>query len=110
MDIFPLIICTLSCHWAQPLWQPSMTDWRECDVFVRLPPKRPRKSAIVSQSPYVSQVPMTTNGGAHKFNKNENNYWLHAHFEPQQVDVLVSSIDTSPGQSECICPDSSLKI
>ena len=26
-----------------------------------------------------------------KFNKNENN-WLHKHFEPQQVDVVVSSI------------------
>ena len=34
---------------------------------------------------------MATNGGAHKFNKNENN-WLHKHFEPQQVDVVVSSI------------------
>ena len=34
---------------------------------------------------------MTTNGGAHKFNKNENN-WAHKHFEPQQVDVDVSSI------------------
>ena len=34
---------------------------------------------------------MTTNGGAHKFNKNENN-WPHKHFEPQQVDVAVSSI------------------
>ena len=31
---------------------------------------------------------MATNGGAHKFNKNENN-WLHEHFE--QVDVIVSS-------------------
>ena len=52
---------------------------------------------------------MATNGGAHKFNKNENN-WRHKHFEPQQVDVVVSSIysvDTSPGQSECICPESS---
>ena len=45
----------------------------------------------VSRSPCVSQVPMVTNGGAHKFNKNENN-WLHKHFEPQQVDVVVSSI------------------
>ena len=34
---------------------------------------------------------MATNGGAHKFNKNEN-IWLHKHFEPQQVDVVVSSI------------------
>ena len=34
---------------------------------------------------------MTTNGGAHKFNKNENN-WLHKHFEPQQIDVVVSSL------------------
>ena len=34
---------------------------------------------------------MATNGGAHKFNNNENN-WLHNHFEPQQVDVVVSSI------------------
>ena len=34
---------------------------------------------------------MATNGGAHKFNKNDNN-WLHKHFEPQQVDVVVSSI------------------
>ena len=34
---------------------------------------------------------MTTNGSAHKFNKNHNN-WLHKHFEPQQVDVVVSSI------------------
>ena len=34
---------------------------------------------------------MATNGGAHKFNKNENN-WLHKHFEPQQVDVVMSSI------------------
>ena len=33
---------------------------------------------------------MASNGGAHKFNKNENN-WLHKHFEPQQVDVVVSS-------------------
>ena len=33
MDIFPLIICMLSCQWAQPYWQPSMSDWRECDVF-----------------------------------------------------------------------------
>ena len=82
MDIFPLIICLLII---------SMTDWRECDVFVRLPPKRPRKSVIVSRSPCVSQVPMATNGGAHKCNKYENN-WLHKHFEPQQVDVVVSSI------------------
>ena len=34
---------------------------------------------------------MATNGGAHKFNKNDTN-WLHKHFEPQQVDVVVSSI------------------
>ena len=34
---------------------------------------------------------MATNGGTHKFNKNENN-WLHKHFEPQQVDVVVSCI------------------
>ena len=34
---------------------------------------------------------MATNGGAHKFNKNDNN-WLHKHFELQQVDVVVSSI------------------
>ena len=27
LDISPLIICTLSCHWAQPFWQPSMSDW-----------------------------------------------------------------------------------
>ena len=54
---------------------------------------------------------MATNGGAHKFNKNENN-WLRKYFEPQQVDVVVSSIsiDTSPGQSECICPDSSFNV
>ena len=51
---------------------------------------------------------MATNGGAHKFVKNENN-WLHKHFDPQQVDVVVSSIGTSPGQSECICSDSSFK-
>ena len=53
---------------------------------------------------------MATNGGVHKFNKNENN-WLHKHFKPQQVDVVVSSIYiyTSPGQSECICLDSSFK-
>ena len=55
---------------------------------------------------------MATNGGTHKCNKNENN-WSHKHFEPQQVDVVVSCIyiyiDTSPGQSECICPDSSFK-
>ena len=46
---------------------------------------------IVSRSPCASQVPMVTNGGAHKFNKNENN-WFHKHLEPQQVDVVVSSI------------------
>ena len=34
---------------------------------------------------------MTTNGGAHKFKKNDNN-WFHKHSEPQQVDVVVSSI------------------
>ena len=34
---------------------------------------------------------MAINGGPHKFNKNANN-WLHKHFEPQQVDVVVSSI------------------
>ena len=34
---------------------------------------------------------MAINGGAHKFNKNENN-WPHKYFEPQQVDVVVSSI------------------
>ena len=34
---------------------------------------------------------MATNGGAHRFTKNENN-WLHKHFEPQEVDVVVSSI------------------
>ena len=34
---------------------------------------------------------MATNGGAHKFNKNDND-WLHKHFEPQQVDAVVSSI------------------
>ena len=71
-----------------------MTDWREWDVVVR-PGDRaetgPFKSVIVSRSPCVSQVPMATNGGAHKFHKNENN-WLHKHFEPQQVDVVVSSI------------------
>ena len=39
----------------------------------------------------VSQVPMVTNGGAHKFNKNDNN-WRHKHFEPQRVDVVVPSI------------------
>ena len=33
---------------------------------------------------------MVTNDGAHKFNIKENN-WLHKHFEPQQVDVVVSS-------------------
>ena len=47
---------------------------------------------VPNGSPCVSQVPMTTNGGAHKFNKNDNN-WLHTHFEPQQVDVVVSSIE-----------------
>ena len=98
-----------------------MSDWRECDVFVRLglvresgrtapvqratgtapskvwaghthtlPSKRQHKSVIVSRSPCVSQFPMATNGSAHKFNKNENN-WLHTHFEPQQVDVVVPS-------------------
>ena len=121
MDSFPLIICTLSCQWAQPYWQSSMSDWRECDVFfcgrlgwrilphcsrsachrhsarqgmgrtLTLPLKRPHKSAIVSRSPCVSQVPMATNGGAHKFNKNDNN-WPHKPFEPQQVDVVLSSI------------------
>ena len=109
MDIFLLIICTLSCQWAQPYWQPSMSDWREfwphcsrsaCHRHsagqgmgrtLTLPPKRPHKSVIVSRSPCVSQVPMATNGGAHKFNKNEKN-WPHLHFEPQQVDVVVSSI------------------
>ena len=44
------------------------------------------KSVIVSRSPCLSQVSMATNGGAHKFNKNENN-WLYKHFEPQQIDV-----------------------
>ena len=34
---------------------------------------------------------MAINGGTHKFNKNENN-WPHKYFEPQQVDVVVSSI------------------
>ena len=34
---------------------------------------------------------MATNGGAQMYNKNENN-WLHKHFEPEQVDVVVSSI------------------
>ena len=34
---------------------------------------------------------MAINGGAHKFNKNVNN-WLQKHFEPQQVDVVVSSM------------------
>ena len=81
-----MIICTLSCHWTQPYWQPSIIDWRECDVFVpsawlenlaalfpfsmpqaerrarygphTLSPKRPHKSVIVSRSPCVSQVPM----------------------------------------------------
>ena len=33
---------------------------------------------------------MATNDGAHKFNENNNN-WLGKHFEPQQVDVVVSS-------------------
>ena len=33
MGIPPLIIYTLSCQWAQPYWQPSMSHWRECDVF-----------------------------------------------------------------------------
>ena len=53
-------------------------------------------------------------GGAHKFNKNDNN-WLHKHFEPQQVDLcscvfyIGLHVDTSPGQSECISPDSSFK-
>ena len=56
-----------------------------------LPPKRPHKSVIVSRSPRVSQVPLATNGGGHRFNKNDNN-WLHKHFEPEQVDVVVSSI------------------
>ena len=56
-----------------------------------LPPTRPHKSIIVLRSPCVSQVPMATNGGAHKFKKNDNN-WLHKHFEPQQVDVVVFSI------------------
>ena len=54
---------------------------------------------------------MATNGGAHKFNKNDNN-WLHKHFEPQQVDAIVSSISIlyRPGKSECIFPDSSFNI
>ena len=52
---------------------------------------------------------MATNGGAHKFDKNENN-WLHKHFEPQQVDVVVSSIYILALDSlECICRDSSFK-
>ena len=34
---------------------------------------------------------MVTNGGAHKLNENDNN-WLPKHFEPQQVDVVVSSM------------------
>ena len=34
---------------------------------------------------------MATNVGGHKYSKNYNN-WLHKHFEPQQVDVVVSSI------------------
>ena len=34
VDIFPLILCTPSCHWAQPYWKPSISDWRECDDFV----------------------------------------------------------------------------
>ena len=50
-----------------------------------------RDRVIVSLSPCVSQVPMATNGGAHKFNKNENN-WLHKHLELQQVDAVVSCI------------------
>ena len=36
---------------------------------------------------------MATNGDAHTFNKNDNN-WLHKHFEPQQVGVVVSSLET----------------
>ena len=32
---------------------------------------------------------MATNGGTHKFNKNDNN-WLHKYFEPQQVDVVIN--------------------
>ena len=51
---------------------------------------------------------MTTNGGAHKFNKNENN-WLHKHFEDRCSCVFYIDRPTSPGQSECICPDSSFK-
>ena len=72
-----------------------MRMWRFCATATQgltlAATRRPRKSVIVSRSPCVSQVPMATNGGAHKFNKNENN-WLHEHFEPQQVDVVVSSI------------------
>ena len=39
MDIFPLIICTISCQWALPYWQlricMHVRDSRECDVFVQ---------------------------------------------------------------------------
>ena len=112
MDVSPLIICTLSCQWAQPYWQTSMYS-KHCSHSachrhsarqgmgrtLTLPPKRPHKSVIVSRSPCVSQVPMATNGGAHTFNKNDNN-WLHKHFEPQQVDVVVSS--TSILGLECL--------
>ena len=46
---------------------------------------------------------MATNGGTHKFNKNDNN-WLHKHFEPQQVDVVVSSISILGLESLSACP------
>ena len=42
-----------------------------------------QETAQERYSPYLSQVPMATNGGAHKFNKNDINW---------QVDVFVSSI------------------
>ena len=65
-------------------------------------PKRPHKSVIVSRSLCVSHVPVATNGGAHKFTKNDNN-WLHKQFEPQQVDVVVSSISILYGAPEGSC-------